>query len=82
MLRAHAFTVAEYLSAARRAQGPGRLRIQVVASLADPQSGSILESLARVLLWRHGLPAPNSQLSVAALLSGSATSTSRGHAAA
>jgi len=63
-LRAGAFTVEELLHAARCTKGPGRLRIQVAASLADPQSGSILESLARVLLWRDGLPAPRTQLSL------------------
>jgi very-short-patch-repair endonuclease len=40
------------------------LRIQVAASLIDPESGSILESLTRLLLWRHGLPNPRTQVSV------------------
>jgi hypothetical protein len=63
-LRARAFTMGEFLGAARRSKGPGRLRIQVAASLADPVSGSILESLTRVLMWRAGLPVPHTQLSV------------------
>lgn len=60
-MRAGAFTVEEFQAAALAALGPGRLRIQTVASLVDPDSGSILESLTRVLLWRAGLPRPNSQ---------------------
>lgn len=64
MLRAGAFTVDEYLGVARRAKGPGRLRIQVVASLVDPDSGSVLESLTRTLLWRHGLAPERTQFSV------------------
>ncbi len=63
-LRARRFTIDEFLHAAARSKGPGRLRIQVAASLSDPRSGSILESLTRVLLWRHGLPRPHTQLSV------------------
>jgi hypothetical protein len=63
-LRSHAFTFSEFLQAARSAKGPGRLRIQAAASLADSASGSVLESLARVLIWRDGLPIPQTQLSV------------------
>lgn len=63
-IRAGRFTADEFASAARRAKGPGRLRIQVVAQLVDPFSGSVLESLTRVLLWRAGLPSPVSQLSL------------------
>jgi very-short-patch-repair endonuclease len=32
--------------------------------LIDPDSGSILESLTRVLVWRSGLPMPKSQFTV------------------
>jgi hypothetical protein len=64
LLRARAFSIGELLSAAQMSKGPGRLRIQVAASLADPDSGSILESLARVLMWRDGLPTPQTQLSI------------------
>jgi very-short-patch-repair endonuclease len=60
-LRAKLLSVDEFVVAASHAQGPGRARIQLVASLVDPLSGSILESLTRVLLWRHHLPAAVSQ---------------------
>ncbi len=42
-----------------RGRGVGRLR--AVAPLVDPRSGSVLESLLRVLLLRAGLPAARSQ---------------------
>jgi hypothetical protein len=51
----------EFVAAASAAKGPGRLRIQLVATLVDPGSGSVLESLTRVLLWRNGLCPPASQ---------------------
>jgi very-short-patch-repair endonuclease len=60
-LRAKLLTVREFAAAAQSAQGPGRSRIQLVATLIDPASGSILESLTRVLLWRHNLPRPTTQ---------------------
>lgn len=63
-LRARAFSIAEFLRAARLSKGPGRLRIQAAARLVDPQAGSVLESLTRVLMWRDGLPTPQTQLSV------------------
>ncbi|HVY09190.1 MAG TPA: type IV toxin-antitoxin system AbiEi family antitoxin domain-containing protein [Mycobacteriales bacterium] len=63
-LRAGRHSEAEFRAAARQAQGPGRLRIQTVAELVDPASGSVLESLTRMLLWRHGLPRPVTQLSL------------------
>ena len=50
-----------FVAAARAAKGPGRMRMQVVADLVDPKSGSVLESLARVLLWRNGLRPPATQ---------------------
>jgi very-short-patch-repair endonuclease len=62
-LRGGFFGVEEFSAAALRMQGPGRVRAQLVATLMDPASGSILESLTRVLLWRSGLPQPQSQLS-------------------
>jgi len=43
------------------AVGPGRSRMQLVARLVDDRSGSILESLTRVLLWRRGLLPPAAQ---------------------
>lgn len=63
-IRARRFTSREFVAAATRAKGPGRLRIQLVATLIDGQSGSVLESLTRTLLWQHGLPAPRTQLSL------------------
>lgn len=63
-LRARKFTPTALLGAAARAKGPGRLRIQVVAALIDPFSGSVLESLTRTLLWREGLPKPVTQLRI------------------
>jgi hypothetical protein len=51
----------QFVAAARAAKGPGRLRIQTVATLVDPKSGSVLESLARVLLWRNDMLPPASQ---------------------
>ncbi|HWA65315.1 MAG TPA: type IV toxin-antitoxin system AbiEi family antitoxin domain-containing protein [Mycobacteriales bacterium] len=63
-IRQRHFTDAEFAAVARGAKGPGRLRIQTVAGLVDPLSGSVLESLTRVLLWREGLPIPVTQLSL------------------
>jgi predicted transcriptional regulator of viral defense system len=54
-LRAGLLTAADFSDAARLAAGPGRRRIQLVALLVDAKSESVLESLTRVLLWRHGL---------------------------
>ena len=53
--RARLFTPAEFWAAADQAKGPGRVRLQLVARLADAGSGSVLESKTRVLLWRHQL---------------------------
>lgn len=44
--------------------GRGRSRVARVVRLADPRSGSVLESLLRVLLAEHGLAPPTSQLLV------------------
>src|SRR4029079_4160563 len=54
-MRAGLLTAEAFVEGARQAAGPGRRRIQMVAILVDPRSDSILESLTRVLLWRHGL---------------------------
>lgn len=51
----------EFVGAVRRAAGPGRRRMQLVAQLVDPAAGSVLESLVRVLLWRNRLLPPVSQ---------------------
>ena len=60
-LRKGLLTADEFAAGAHRARGPGRRRIQMVAILVDPKSESILESLTRVLLWRHGLCPTHSQ---------------------
>ena len=56
----------EDLTAALRALPPGRGRPKVARALqlVDPRSGSVLESLCRVLLHEQGLPAPVTQLVV------------------
>jgi hypothetical protein len=60
-MRKGLLTRRDFLRAAAGSHGPGRNRILRVAALVDPKSGSILESLTRVLLWRHGLLPPRSQ---------------------
>jgi very-short-patch-repair endonuclease len=45
-------------------QGFGRPAVRRVASLADGRSGSVFESLTRVLLYDAGLPRPRLQLNV------------------
>ena len=42
----------------------GRGRVAAVVRLIDPRSGSVLESLCRVLLHLAGVPAPETQLGV------------------
>jgi len=59
--RAKLVTVAEFESAAASAKGPGGRQLRLVAALADPQSGSILESLCRVLLWQNGVAPEETQ---------------------
>jgi hypothetical protein len=56
----------EELAGAARALPPavGRGRVAAVVRLVDPWSGSVLESLFRVLLHLAGLPAPETQLGV------------------
>lgn len=44
--------------------GRGRPRVRAVLALVDPASGSVLESLCRVLLVRAGLTPPATQLEV------------------
>jgi very-short-patch-repair endonuclease len=48
-------------AAAGRATGPGAARVRRVARTADPSSGSVLESLLRVLLVLHGLTPERTQ---------------------
>jgi hypothetical protein len=69
-MRARLMSHHDFVGAARAAKGPGRLRIQLVATLVDPQSGSVLESHTRVLLWRHGLLPENSQYKFTCLATG------------
>jgi len=61
LMRQKLLTAAAFEQAARRSAGPGRRRIQMVAKLVDHKSGSVLESLTRVLLFRHGVRPPRSQ---------------------
>lgn len=63
-LRAGLIRLTELESALAGAAGPGRVRMLRVGMLVDPASGSVLESLARVLLWRHQLCPPESQWSL------------------
>jgi hypothetical protein len=60
-LRAKLVTPDEFARAADAAKGPGARQLRLVATLADPRSGSVLESLCRVLLWRHGLAPEETQ---------------------
>jgi predicted transcriptional regulator of viral defense system len=60
-LRAKLITAAEFDAAATAARGPGGRQLRLVAALADPASGSVLESLCRVLLWQNGLAPEQTQ---------------------
>jgi hypothetical protein len=62
--RARLFTPAEFHAAADRAKGPGRVPLQLVARLADPGSGSVLETRTRILLWRHQIAPECTQYSL------------------
>jgi predicted transcriptional regulator of viral defense system len=62
-LRAGLLTLDEFAAAAQRAQGPGARQLRKVAAMADPKSGSILESLCRVLLCENGLAPEETQYS-------------------
>lgn len=64
-LRAGLVRLTELEGALARAAGPGRVRMMHVGMLADPASGSMLESLARVLLWRSQMCPPATQWRVA-----------------
>lgn len=63
-LRAGLLTRDELVSAARGLRGRHARRVRRVAALADERSGSVLESLLRVLLVEAGLPPDASQLVV------------------
>ena len=60
-LRARLLSAEEFEVAAVNAKGPGGRHLRLVAGLVDPKSGSILESLCRVLLWQHGLAPDETQ---------------------
>jgi very-short-patch-repair endonuclease len=63
-LRKRLITIDELVAAsAQLPPGPLRGRVRLVVSLADPRSGSVLESLTRVLLWENGLAPTESQYS-------------------
>lgn len=65
LFRRGLLTVEEFRAAAAAVPpAPGRHRIQLVAALVDPASESVLESLARVLLWRRRLRPPYTQFVV------------------
>lgn len=64
-VRAGLLSMEELAGAARvMPAAPGLCRVQLAVSLVDPECGSVLESLARVLLWRNQLRPPSSQLKV------------------
>lgn len=61
-LRRGLLTIAELKAGLRRMpNGPGRSRVARVLAMVDPASGSVLESLCRVLFALRGLPAPVTQ---------------------
>lgn len=63
-LRRRLVTVEELVARARRDKHvPGQGKVLAVLALVDPKSGSVLESLCRVLLAAHGLH-PTTQLRV------------------
>lgn len=64
-LRIRHLTVDElHVSSARRRNWPGFPRLRRVLALLDPLSGSVPESVARVLFTEAGLPAPETQFVV------------------
>jgi very-short-patch-repair endonuclease len=64
-LRSRAVSLPGLRRAAEVQRGqPGAKRIRRVLRLADPRSGSVLESLLRVLLTQAGLPRPESQFHI------------------
>ncbi len=63
-LRRKLVTQQAVLAYAKRLAGPGRPAAIRVSELADPQAGSVFESVTRVLLVSAGLPRPRSQYTV------------------
>lgn len=64
-LRKKLVTAAVIANLAGAVNGRGRREILAVARAMDPQSGSVLESLFRVLVLTAGLPMPRTQVSIA-----------------
>lgn len=60
-MRAKLLSLDEFERAAASARGPGSRQLKLVAALADPKSGSVLESMCRVLLWQRGLAPEETQ---------------------
>ncbi|MGB8649305.1 MAG: type IV toxin-antitoxin system AbiEi family antitoxin domain-containing protein, partial [Mycobacteriales bacterium] len=61
-LRSRRVTKRQLVQAAAALRGtPGARRVRRVLALSDPRSGSVLESLLRVLLVQAGIPRPESQ---------------------
>jgi very-short-patch-repair endonuclease len=63
-LRQGMFTVTALVAVTAVAIGRGAQRLRRLASAVDPLSGSVLESLLRVLLVAHGLTPPRSQYEI------------------
>lgn len=64
-LRAKSVTLDELCDAlAALPAGPGRRRVAAVVDLLDPRSGSVLESLCRLVLVQAGLPPEATQLTI------------------
>jgi hypothetical protein len=64
-LRRRLVTLAVLLDLARARKGRGRTQIMAAVTLLDPASGSVLESLFRVLVVSAGLPSPATQVQLA-----------------
>ena len=65
VLRKRLATLPEVAELASQCRGRGRPAVQAVLAALDPASGSVLESLFRVLVCNSGLPAPATQVSLA-----------------
>lgn len=63
-LRLSLVQLAQLVAVLGSATGSGAAKVRAVAGLLDPLSGSVLESLLRVLLITSGLPRPLSQYEV------------------
>jgi hypothetical protein len=64
-LRKRLVTLAVVADLARATKGRGRREVLAAVALLDPASGSVLESLFRVLVATAGLPAPATQVQLA-----------------